>query len=102
MGRHTRSPRLENSILMRRRALVVLLTPSKVPGGGDDKEGEEDDRGIVHELGGDGDGSWHAKEGDSESRPAWTALANIDLMRSNMIGDVHSATTLHTMPSGPR
>jgi len=102
MGHYARSPGLKNCILMRRRALVVLLTPSKVPSGGDDEEGKEDDRGVVHELGGDGNGRRHAEEGDSESRPACIVLANIDLMKRNRIVNVHSETTLHTVPSGPR
>jgi hypothetical protein len=70
------SPRHKNGILVRRRTLVVLLAPSKVPSGGDDEECEEDDRRVVHELGGDGDGGWHAEEGDGESRPAYIALVN--------------------------
>ena len=67
----TGSPRSLNILhLVHRRTLVVLLAPDEVPDGRGDEEGEEDDRGVVHELSGRRNGRGHAEKRDGKGGPS--------------------------------
>ena len=66
---------LDGSVFLDWWAGVVLLAPDEVPDGGDEDEGEEDNGGVVHGFGCDGEVRWHAEKRHSESRPGWCMLA---------------------------
>jgi hypothetical protein len=57
-------PAFQNSILMRRRPGIVFTSPDDIPSSGDKDESDEDDGGVVHGDGGDGEVGGHAEEGD--------------------------------------
>jgi len=63
------SAALDGSVFLDWWTGVVLLAPDEVPDGGDEYEGEEDNGGVVHGFGCDGEVRWHAEEGHSESGP---------------------------------
>lgn len=69
------SAALDGSVFLDWWTGVVLLAPDEVPDGGDEYEGEEDNGGVVHGFGCDGEVRWHAEEGHSESGPGWWVLA---------------------------
>lgn len=63
------SAALDSGIFLNWWTGVVLLAPDEVPEGCDEEESYENDGGVVHGCGGDGEVGRHAEERDGESGP---------------------------------